>query len=183
MINYETEDSPFYTSNKKYCEKISAQLSTLDIETNGYCNSFGYNIEALIERNHLTYYLVFHKHQSTRNGIVIPVNAENYSGVNVTVTGLHKDLSIDYGKSAFKRILTGKKIKNLIPSPGYLTLSFTPDKLFVEELLSYIKSNSVLKLKLHDGTLTIKMNSESDNAIDLLAKTEKMISTWNVLVA
>ena len=70
----------------------------------------------------------------------------------------------------------------MIPSPGYLTLSFTPDKLFVEELLSFIQTNSVLKLKLHDGILTVKMNSESADPIELINKMEKMISTWNVLV-
>ena len=182
MINYQVEDSPFFTSNKSYSEKITAQLSTLDVETNGYCNSFGYNIEALIVRNQLTYYLVFHKHQSTRNGVIIPENAVNYSGINATVTGLSKDLSIDFGKSAFKRIFARKKIKNLIPSPGYLTLSFAPDKLIIEELLSFIQANSVLKLRLHDGNFTIKLNSETDDPIDLLDKIEKMTSTWNILV-
>ncbi len=102
MIRYLTDDSPFFVANKKYCEDIENKLRSLNIDCSGECNSFGYDIEGTFIKNSLTYTLKFHKHQSTQNAVVIPVNAIDYAGVEILVKGLDRNLSLSDKNSKYK---------------------------------------------------------------------------------
>jgi hypothetical protein len=86
MINYDPTKSLFFDSNKKYCEEIETKLKTMNIDCSGFCNCYGYDIDAVLIKDNFTYNIKYHKHQTTQNGIVIPVDAIDYAGVELTVT-------------------------------------------------------------------------------------------------
>lgn len=178
MINYQTADSSFFEANKKYCEEIEAKLKALNLDCSGFCNSFGYDIETILKRNNLTYNVKFHKHQSTQNGVIIPVNALDYAGMEVTVTGLNKKYSVAVGKSLFRRLFTLKKFKDKMPSPYFINFNYSPDSNFVDNLVKKIQNYKISKFSISSGKLVCKIHTEQSNPLDFIADIEKTIKNW-----
>ncbi|MBA2407808.1 MAG: hypothetical protein H0V65_07440 [Chitinophagales bacterium] len=173
MIQYETANSPFFEANKEYCETIEGQLRTMDIACSGFCNSFGYDIEATLERDDLTYYLKFHKHQSTQNGVVIPVDAINYAGTKIEVSGLNKKFSLTAGKSNLKRLFTSKHFRDKIPAPYFVMCNYSPDSKFVDLLVKQILNYKISELTVHSGSAKGKMHIAITNSLDLITDIER----------
>ena len=178
MINYETTDSPFFVANKKYCESIEKKFKTINLDCTGFCNAFGYEIEATLIRNNQTYHVKFHKHQSTQNGVVIPVDALEYSGMVVSVTGLDKKFNVSIGKSAYRRLFTLKKFKSKIPDPYFIKFNYSPDNNFVDDLVKRIQEEKISKFKLSNGTHLCKIHTATSDPLDLIADIEKMTKNW-----
>jgi hypothetical protein len=61
--------------NENYCKTIAAELNPKNIDYEGFCNSYGYDIITKLEANGFTFNMNFHTHQTTRNGVLIPLNA------------------------------------------------------------------------------------------------------------
>ncbi len=158
MIQYETANSPFFEANKEYCETIEGQLRTMDIACSGFCNSFGYDIEATLERDDLTYYLKFHKHQSTQNGVVIPVDAINYAGTKIEVSGLNKKFSLTAGKSNLKRLFTSKQFRDKIQSPYFVMCNYPLNSRFVDILVKQILDYKISELTIIKATVKCNMH-------------------------
>ncbi len=178
MVNYETTDSPFFVANKNYCENIEAKLRTLKLDCTGFCNSFGYEIETSLKKNNLSYNIKFEKHQSTREGGVIPFNADDYSGSEINVSGLNKKFHVIIAKSSLRRFVSPKKYTDKIPSPYYIQANYELDNNFIDELVKKIVNDKISAFKLSEGRLTCKIHTLTDDPLQLLADLETTLKNW-----
>lgn len=176
MIQYEPVDSPFYTANKNRCEAIENRLKNINILCSGFCNSYGYEIEARFKRNDLVYNLKFLKFQQTQNGVVIPADAHDYTGTELSVTGLHKKVMFVVGKSSFKRLFNSKKIKALLPVPYFVKFNYSPDVSFLENFSKKILANKISTLKVNKGTLNCKIHMATSDPLILITDIEMIIN-------
>lgn len=178
MINFETNDSPFFTANKNYCETIESKLKTINVDCSGWCNSYGYSIEATLQKNNLRFNIKIHKHQSTQNGIIIPVNALDYAGIELIVTGLNKQFYVTIGKSSLRRLFISKAFKDKIPSPYFIKFNYSPDTNFIDNLVNKALDNKISTFKLRNGKLLCKIHTASTDLLDLIADIEKITKNW-----
>jgi hypothetical protein len=174
MISYEPANSPFYTANKKYCEGIEHKLSVLKPNITGYCNSYGYELDVAFERNNLHYSLRFHKHQTTRNGVIIPLNADDKADTEITITGLNKIHKLEIGKSIIRRLFTIKELKQILPSPYFISGKTVPDNLLPE----FIAKNKISDFKLNKGKLKISLQKALAEPENFIQQTEDFLSAW-----
>jgi hypothetical protein len=123
VIKYETSTSPFFVANKNYCQAVEQKLKTLNLDCSGFCNNYGYDIESTLKKDRLAYSLKLHKHQSTQQGVIIPVDAVNYCGTTITVVGLNKKFRVTFGKSSLRRLFTPSKFKNKLPAPYFINFT------------------------------------------------------------
>lgn len=92
MFHYEAAHSANYLANQAYCQKAERLLQQLGAEYNGFCNSFGYNIESIFHRNNHTWYLRFVKYQGAQNGVTIPAQSDAGSRIEIRIKGLNKQM-------------------------------------------------------------------------------------------
>jgi len=178
MINFEPTHSPFFTRNKIYCESIESKLKTIHVDCFGWCNSYGYEIEATLKKNNLTYSIKFHKHQSTQNGMIIPVDSLEYEGIELLVKGLNKKFSATIRKSALKRVFMSKVLKEKIPAPYFIKFNYPADANFIDDLVKKILNDNISTFKLSNGTLTCKIHTATTDPLDLIENIEKTIKNW-----
>lgn len=158
MINFEAEKSEFYELNKAFCESIEANLKSLNASLNGYCNSFGFEIESIFEVNNLHLNLKLFKNQTTQNGIIIPKDAVDQSGTQLHVNGLNKNQFIKIGQSVLKRIFTSSENKALFPKPYYINSNEAISQDVIKQLSDFLIKHKISKLVLFNGTLHIEMH-------------------------
>ena len=151
MINYETTKSSFFDTNKTYCKTIESKLKTINLDCTGFCNSYGYEIETCLERDNLTYNIRYHKHQSTQNGVIAPIDSIDYAGVIVTVTGIDKKYSMTVGKSLLRRLFCSVEIKKKISKPYFITSNNCIDNTDIYKLLERLQDNKISTIKIRKG--------------------------------
>lgn len=184
MIHYEIENSPetknshFFIANKKYCEAIESKSKNINAEVTGWCNAFGYELETTILINKLSYNLKLHKNQSTQNGVILPVNALDYTGSEFSVAGLAKNFEVTIGKSGIKRLFTSKIFKEILPAPYFMKFNYSPDKKLLDDLKKQIPGMNVSHFNLSDGTLNCKILAEIKDPAHLISEFEKVIKNW-----
>jgi hypothetical protein len=178
MIQYETSNSSFFVANKKYCESIESKFRTINPDCSGFCNCYGYEIDATLIKNNLTYKIRFIKSQSTQNGVVIPVDTIEYAGIEVTVKGLNKKFSLSVGKSSFRRFFCTNEIKTKIPVPYFINYNYPTNSIFVYNLIETLIDNNISKIKLSNGTLICKIHVPTDDPLKLISDIEKIIKKW-----
>jgi len=180
VIQYETIDSSFFYANKKYCETIESKFKTINLNCSGFCNCYGYDVETILNRDNLTYNIRYHKHQSTQNGFVmgVAVNAIDYAGVEVTVTGLNKKFSIIIGKSLLNRFFCSNKIKETIPEPYFIKSNKSTDNIFIYNLIENLLVNNISTIKLRNGTLICKLHIPTADPLKLISDIEKSIKVF-----
>lgn len=174
MINYQTNSSPFFESNKKYCEAIETQLKSFNYEYSGFCSSFGYEIDTAFYRKGFAYKLKFIKHQTTRRGIV-PIDARDFAGLELEITGLDPDLNLAFGKSSLKRLFILKEYKALVPSPYYFTINRKSNESAYTNLVNLLLENKVDTFKLKKGNAFIEIYSAKENVFEMIEELEKGI--------
>lgn len=173
MIQYETIESSFFLANKKYCEVIESRLKTLNLECTGSCNCYGYEVLSTMMRDHVTYKLKFIKTQTPdRYGAI------DYTGVEVTVTGLDKKIRLSFGRSLLQRLLCSPEIRMKIPKPYYIKYIDSSDSIFMYYLIERILDNNISKIKLKDGTLKLKINEPVADPLKLIRDIELMTKKW-----
>lgn len=178
MIKYEPAVSNFFEDNKNYCEKIESKLKTIDFDCSGFCNSYGYEIKTTLNKNNLTYNLKFHKEQTTQNGVVFPVDANDYAGTELIVTGLNKKFSMTLGKSSLRRVFILKMFKRKIPNPYFIKFNYPPESIFIDNLVKKILDNKISKLKLINGMLVCIMHIPIIDPLKLIADIDTVIKDW-----
>ncbi len=175
MISYQSDPSQFFEANKTYCEEIESKLRLLNYECSGFCSAYGYDIECTLVKDRLKYTLKLHKHQSTQNGVVIPVNAINYAGIEILISGLNKKLRISIGRSVLFRFFMKGNLKKKINEPYYLNINFQTSDNSLNQLMCKIYENEISKLKLRRGTLVCKLHSSKINPLNLMIDLEETI--------
>ena len=173
MIQYETINSSFFVANQTYCEAIENKLKTLDCECSGSCNCYGYEVLTTLYRNSLTYKLKFIKTQTPNR-----FDTSIYAGVEISVTGLNKRISLSFGKSLLRRYFCSNEIRNMFPRPYYLKYNELNDSIFLYHLLDRILDNNISKIILKNGILYCKINEPIVNPLKLITDIELIIKNW-----
>jgi len=174
MINYETNTSAFFVANKAFCEKIESRLNSFNYTYSGFCNSYGYEIVSNFKKNEHSYNLKYIKHQTTQDGVIIPVNALDYVGVELSIEGFDKKNEISFGKNKIRRIFSEQKFKSLFPTPFYVS-TYSTDKSVTDPLFEILLDNKISSFTLKDGKAEIKIHSASTDIFDLIAKLEEIL--------
>jgi hypothetical protein len=175
MIDYETNNSPFFEANKKFCEAIENQLKSFKYEYSGFCNSYGYEIESHFVKNNLSYHLKFIKYQITRNGRFIPLDAVDFTGLELKIHGLDTAIAITFGKSKLMRLLSSKEMIKHIPSPFYLSTKHKTNHQNCTKLANLLLVHKVDSLKLKKGNAFLKFNSAKNDAFEIISELETAI--------
>jgi hypothetical protein len=178
MIQYESGDSPFLNAITAYCRNIENNLSARGVECSGYCNTYGYDIKAEFERNGLQYSFRYKKHQTTQNGVVIPVNANNYAVADIRVNGLNKKPNITIGRSKLRRLFTPPAIRQQLPDPYFLSSDVPPSQLLVETFAHQINEHQVAGLKLRKGMLQLTAHQAKKDPLDYIDDIEQLVAPW-----
>jgi len=178
VINYETNKSSYFDANKIYCETIESKLKAINLDCTGFCNSYGYEIETCLKRDNLTYNIRYHKHQSTQNGVIVPVDSIDYAGVIVTVTGIDRKYCMTVGKSLFRRFFCSDEIKEKTPKPYFINTNNYIDNTDIYKLLERLQDNKISTIKLRKGKLICIIHVPTADPIKLISDIEKTIKNW-----
>jgi len=179
MIQYESVDAPFFMANKDYCILLEKALETMKADVSGYCNSYGYEIDTSFRHNGLACKLKCSKHQSTQNGVVIPVNAIDAGSISLLMSGFDTRARLHLGKSAVKRLLAPADVKKKLPAPYFLHFNTDPASALLDRLVDFVGRYQVVKLKLERGTLKCEIHQPQLKApLAFLADIEALIRDW-----
>ncbi len=158
MIDFQTVDSPFYEANKRFIEDVQAQLNAYSFS--GWCNAYGYDIEAKGE-NKKEIRAQLKKHQTTQNGIIVPVNAHDNTEIYIQISGLTAHDSFATGLNWFQSLLFGKQSNASSP--------------LQKQLAEFSRTFQPSQLKLKNGTLNIQFFNSSHSPVVLINELEKMV--------
>jgi len=159
MIDYQTVDSPFYEANKRFLEECVAHLPSYSFS--GWCNAYGYEIEA--NRKNSTHVISFQliKHQTTQNGMIVPLEAHDNTEVHIQISGLPSIESFARGLNWFQSLLFGKQSDASSP--------------LQKQLADFSNAFQVRQLKLKSGTLNIQFFNSIHSPVELIKQLEKAI--------
>ena len=178
MINFEKNDSAFYKMNEQFCEQILHAFNEFNVESDGYCNSFGYDFAVDFNRNNLHYKFSFQKSQTTENGVIIPMDAHDYSTTVLIVSGLEKNFNLVLDKSLWRRYLMNKEDRYNIPAPYFLKTNLkNENKDLCKNLAHFIQEYKIKKVILKNGELIVKLNQVLLDPLSLISVLDNIIIT------
>lgn len=175
MIAYENSYSPIYKENKTYCESIVNQFHALNLECYGFCNSYGYNIEAKVSRNNLEFGFVFYKHQVAQNGVIIPKELNENSWTEIKIKGINNKFNFELGKSNFKRFFINNELKEIFLSPFYVKTNLENSN-FILTLAKFIVETKISKFIINRNKLFCKVNLAVINPMVFVSSIETLLS-------
>ena len=175
MIKYETAKSSFFAKNKSYCENILKYFENQKIDLDGFCNSFGYELKTGFIRNNLNFTMRFIKNQTTQNGVLSPVNANEYAGIEMIINGILPDIKLKVGKSPFLRNFCSKEIKDKIPKPYYVGINKIYNPSFPDKLIEIILENTISKITMNKNKIQVKIEGQHSNPEKLISDIEEII--------
>ena len=175
MIEYDTVDSSFFRANKKYIESIQQDLDALNIVCFGYCDGFGYDVEAEFERGGLKFKLKFIKHQTTQNGISKPIDANEYTGTCIYVTGIARNYKLVASKSLLQRCFCSKRIKIKMPKPYFLRFSNPVNDEIIDDLAKSLIKNEISKILIKNEKCKVVIHKSVNAPIELIDDIEYII--------
>ena len=108
--------------------------------------------------NGFTYHVNFHKHQTTRNGVLIPLNAKSISDVYLKVEGLNMVNDITITNSTFKNWLLFGQKKHELQNGFYLRSKHMLSKEGLTQLRVFHEKYTCWNLKLKNGKLKCRLN-------------------------
>jgi hypothetical protein len=164
MITYESSSSPFFEANKAHIETIEQQLVGLKVEFTGYCNGYGYDVEATFVKNQRTYSFRFIKGQTTHVGANFPRNAMDHYETVITVDGLIDAIPFSLGRSSLIRLFTAKTL----PAPYFLHMKPIEDNRFTDRLVQMVKSYDPISMKQTNAQLTGKIRASLTNVLGMI---------------
>lgn len=168
MINYGTETSPFLEANKAHIKSIEKQLPGMQVFS-GYCNAYGYDVEATFLINRHTYTIRLVKAQTTQRGFYIPKKSTDHFETIISISGLNNTISFSLGRSFFMWILPSNKV----PSPYYLRINST-DESYIEQLSVITQLYEPRFLKQTTGELTGKFRVQLPNLSEFIDHLENL---------
>lgn len=165
MVDFQESDSQFYVANKNFIEEILFGLNGFQFQ--GWCNAYGYDVEGRRQNDTLNFTVIFKKHQTTQNGIFIPLNAHVNSESLFVVNGINSEVKFRIGKNWFLHLIhwQSKDLKN--------NKSLTQDQ--IEAVNSFMKMNQFNKMSIKKGELLLKMDNSTQNPIELFHNLENLL--------
>ncbi|MGZ5243427.1 MAG: hypothetical protein ACXWEY_06050 [Bacteroidia bacterium] len=173
MLDYTFNESPFFLANQSYCEKATKNLQARNIDFTGRCDSYGYEITAGFSLNSHNYNLKCYKYQIPRNGVIIPNNAAEYLGIEITGSGLNKSSSIKYGRNWFKRLLMRRNFRSRLPFPFYISTHSSVNEFQIQEILNFFAYYKIIHFRLKKGKLEIKIFSAFTDPVKIIEDLEE----------
>ncbi len=174
MIHFEQEDSPLYDANKLFVEKTINDLQKYNAQANGFCNSFGYDINISFTKNNVPVVLKLNKSQSTQNGVVVPINAIDTKRTELIFSNIGAKSHFAVGKSVAKRLFTSHRLKEIFPSPYYVDMH---NEDLAHELSKFVSDNQIEEAHLTDGNFTVVKYDEV-NCNSLIDQCEQLIEQY-----
>ena len=168
MINYETENSPFCEANKAHIRSMEKQLPGMQVFS-GYCNAYGYDVEAMFLLNRYTYTIRLVKAQTTQRGYYIPKNSTDHFETTIRISGLNNTVSFSLGRSFFMWLFPSNKV----PSPYYLRINST-DESYIEQLSVITQLYEPRFLKQTSGELTGKFRVQLTDLSEFIEHLERL---------
>lgn len=159
MIDYQTVESPFYEANKRFIEDVHTQLNAYSFS--GWCNGYGYDIEAKRKITTHKISIQLKKHQTTQNGIILSLEAHENTEVHIEISGLTRLESFATGLNWFQSLLFGKQSNTSTP--------------LQKQLADFSKTFQPRQLKLKKGTLNIQFFNSSHSPVELINELEKIV--------
>jgi len=178
MLTYQSANSPFYKAHENYCKIIEAELIAKNKAYEGFCNSYGYDIFTKLEANGFTLNVNFHKHQTTRNGVLIPLNANSISDLYLNLDGLNSANQVMITNSRFKAWLLFVQKKHDLQNGFYLRCKMALSEKVLTQLSSFHQKYTCWNLKLKNGKLSCRL---SGGVTDLDSLTNDFSSLVKIL--
>ena len=176
MINFEKNDSPFYKMNEQFCEQILHTFNEFNVESDGWCNSYGYDFTVDFNRNSLHYKFSFQKSQTTENGVIIPMDAQDYSTTTLMISGLGKNNTLVIGKSFWKRYFMPKKECSEIQAPYFLKTNLKKKNGdVIKNIVDFIKEYKIKHVELKNGELCVKLNQVLLDPLSLISVLDNIL--------
>ena len=178
MIQFENNSSPLYAINQAYCNTIAEQLEEFKATCQGFCNSYGFDINATWQQDDLTFTVECRKQQTTQNGVIIPVNAHVTVDTIVKIRGLNKDYKMQLGPSALKRWFSNKQWQLYLPKPYFMSTNYAPS---IEEMKNFshqIQSMELTCLKMNNGKLVAEKHQSTKDIAALVKHMELLVQPW-----
>jgi hypothetical protein len=160
MIDFQTANSPFYEANKRFLEECITHLSAFIFS--GWCNAYGYDVEGKAELNQLSILIQLKKHQTTQNGMLIPLNAHDNTELHIQILGLTSKEKLAIGINWFQSLVFGAKSTATSPLQKSLT-AFTNE----------FKLN---QLTLKNGTLNAQVYNSKEKPEVALSKLRSILN-------
>ena len=177
MVYYDTNSSSFYKANETYCLQIEQLFQTLQVACDGYCNSWGFELNATYIKNNITTEFRFYK-ETIRQTSVLPVESQIIEWLDVTMSPLNRNNKICFKESKIKRFFMSKELKGLIESPYYFSSNINIQSSEMNDWLSLIKRYDIDLLKLNKGDFTITINHRVEEPLKLISELEPMIKFY-----
>lgn len=161
MIDFQTVNSPYYEANKRFLEECIAHLPTYLFS--GWCNGYGYYVEAKSELNQLSILIQLKKHQTTQNGMLVPLNAHDNTELHIQISGLPSKEKLAIGINWFQALLFGKQSDSTTE--------------IQKKLSTFASEFKVDRLTLKNGILNAKFNNTTEKPEIVLSQ---LLSIFNV---
>ncbi len=137
---------------------MHAQLNAYSFS--GWCNAYGYYIEAKRKNTTHEISVQLKKHQTTQNGMIVPLEAHNNTEVHIEISGLTTFESFATGLNWFQSLVFGKQSNASTP--------------LQKQLADFSKTFQPRQLKLKKGTLNIQFFNSSHSPVVLINELEKI---------
>jgi hypothetical protein len=173
MISYQENPSPFFQRNKSYCQAIEKSLQQMSIDYTGFCDSYGYEVDAVFERGSLTYNFKCIRNQDTNGMTQVPLNANDYAGLDVHIKGLGAETYLSIGQNVLLRLFSSRGWKALLPSPYFAFYKSVSGKEQALELINMVLANKIGFLYLDRGQIHFKIHEPVANPVELVLGMEK----------
>ncbi|MDI1233446.1 MAG: hypothetical protein PSX81_04125 [bacterium] len=178
MIQFENNSSPHYAANQAYCNSIADQLMQFKATCQGFCNSYGFDINATWQQEDLTFSIECRKYQTTQNGIVIPVNSHLALDTIIKIRGLNKDYKLQIGPSSIKRWFSNKQWQLYLPRPYFISTNYAPPvedmKIFSKQIIDL----GLTTLQMNHGKLRARINNATTDVVSLVKNMEQLVKPW-----
>lgn len=169
MLSYEVNTSPFYRANEAYCQRIEQLFHSLNIVCDGYCNSWGFELNATYIKNNIITEFRFYK-DTVRSQII--------EWLDITISPLNKNNRICFEYSKFKRLFMSKELKGIIESPYYFSSNLHIQSSEINDWVSLIKRYDIDLIKLSKGNFTISINYRVEEPLKLTSELEPLIKFY-----
>jgi len=169
LLSYEVNTSPFYRANEAYCQRIEQLFHLLNIVCDGYCNSWGFELNATYIKNNIITEFRFYK-DTVRSQII--------EWLDITISPLNKNNRICFEYSKFKRLFMSKELKGIIESPYYFSSNLHIQSSEINDWVSLIKRYDIDLIKLSKGNFTISINYRVEEPLKLTSELEPLIKFY-----
>lgn len=179
MIQFENNSSLHYATNQAYSNSIEEQLMQFKATCQGFCNSYGFDINATWQQEDLTFTVECRKYQSTQNGVVWPVNSNVAIETIIKIRGLNSDYKMQLGPSSLKRWFSNKQWQLYLPRPFYMSTNYAPSSEEMQEFTRQIQNLGLANLRLNNGRLIAKIHKATTNVAALIQGMEQLVKPWH----